>query len=106
MRGRAISTLTTAAVGRPRRGSGCASRDAVQEQEAIMPGTVAVAKTLLQFIGLVVLTSKVSNDPGLHAILPRISANAHVPTLTNPNAPIDEHAAVLVFKKSDYVPGS
>src|SRR5438552_552897 len=71
-----------------------------------MPGTVAVAKTLLQFIGLVVLTSKVSNDPGLHAILPRISANAHVPTLTNPNAPIDEHAAVLVFKKSDYVPGS
>lgn len=63
---------------------------------------------IIQFIGIVLFTTAVPNDPGLHAILPRIG---HVHDLHTPNGPseeqesfvdgVEDHVAVIIYREED-----
>jgi hypothetical protein len=58
---------------------------------------------IIQFIGIVLFSAQVPNDPGIHAILPRIG---HVHTLpahlaTVPDDAVENHVAVILYRKED-----
>jgi hypothetical protein len=69
-----------------------------------MDATTAV----IQFIGIVLFSAQVPNDPGVHAILPRLAHAEHA-HLSSGNAAniikdvtgIEEHVAVIIYREED-----
>jgi hypothetical protein len=71
---------------------------------------------VIQFIGIVLFSSQVPNDSGVHAILPRIGhvhqihGQQTVPTTNDPNKSfvdpgVESHVAILMYHKNDRIPG-
>src|SRR5687767_7063085 len=61
---------------------------------------------IIQFIGIVLFSSQVPNDPGVHAILPKIGHAEHVHYLANPkpdaNATgVEDHVAAIIYRERD-----
>ena len=71
---------------------------------------------IIQFIGIVLFSSAVPNDPGVHAILPRIDHATHLvygnqplnpgdairpPATDEAPAGVEDHVAVILFRKQD-----
>lgn len=64
---------------------------------------------IIQFIGIVLFSSQIPNDPGVHAIVPRIEHEAHVhlsygDANTKPKtnvSGVEDHAAVIIYRRRD-----
>jgi hypothetical protein len=65
-------------------------------------------ETVIQFIGLCLFTAAVSNEPGVHVIMPRVAAPKSALASLNPTISalnVEEHTVIIAFRKSAYVPG-
>ena len=68
---------------------------------------------IIQFIGIVLFSSAIPNDPGVHAILPRIDAGTHATHNVNagdthqpaeePPAGVEDHVAVILYRDEDVI---
>jgi hypothetical protein len=55
---------------------------------------------IIQFIGIVLFSAQVPNDPGVHAIIPRIGHD-HQQTVESFVDGVEEHKAVILYRKED-----
>ncbi|HEV7240102.1 MAG TPA: hypothetical protein VGQ36_12755 [Thermoanaerobaculia bacterium] len=62
---------------------------------------------IIQFIGIVLFSAQIPNDPGIHAIVPRI-AHSHHPNTTVVSfvEGVEDHKAVILYRAEDRLTGS
>jgi hypothetical protein len=68
---------------------------------------------IIQFIGIVLFSAAIPQDPGVHAILPRIEAQTHAEHYVNPGDAkqdaqmsamgVQEHVAVILYRDEDVI---
>ena len=64
---------------------------------------------IIQFIGIVLFSAQIPNDPGVHAIVPRIEHHTHTQlnyskVSVKPNADatgVEDHVAVIIYREQD-----
>lgn len=68
---------------------------------------------IIQFIGIVLFSSAIPNDPGVHAILPRIDSGMHAEHTVNAGTAqqpaeeqpmgVEDHVAVILYRDEDVI---
>ena len=65
---------------------------------------MSATEAIIHFIGIVMLTASVPNDPGVHAIVPRIDGSGTIllRRASSPSKPqgVEAHTAVILYQKS------
>lgn len=61
---------------------------------------MSATEAIVQFIGIVMLTASVPNDPGVHAIVPRIERRQFRGVAVG-GAGVETHTAVILYQKAD-----